>query len=478
VLPISARDAQPLLAALGGPIAPEGWRGALPLPYRLGPGPAKVRLQLAFDWTVAPLYNVVARLRGRELPDQWILRGNHHDAWVNGATDPVSGMAALLAEARAVGELARTGWRPRRTLVYAGWDGEEQGLLGSTEWAEHHADELRRKLVAYLNTDSNGRGILDAGGSPTLQPLVSEVAAEVRDPRTGASVLERSRAVLTVHGDDDDRKRVKATEGMPVYPLGSGSDYTPFLQHLGVAALNLGFGGEDHYGQYHSVYDSWDHYRQFMDPGFAHGVALAQVMGRITLRLADADVLPFDPAPLAAELAGWRTEVKELAERMRETTAEENRRVREGIYAAAADPAERWVVPPAREPVPFLEFAPLDNAVAAVEEAAQRHAAARAARLARGPLPAAVAARHDAAVMAFEPSLTRAEGLPGRPWYVHQAYSPGFYTGYGVKTLPIVREAIEQRQWGEVDARIAALAETLRGVAAAIDRATAVLEED
>ena len=477
VLPISARDAQPLLAAMGGPMAPRSWRGALPLPYRLGPGPAKVRLQVAFDWTEAPLYNVVAKLRGDELPDQWIVRGNHHDAWVNGATDPVSGMAAVLAEARAVGELARTGWRPRRTLVYAAWDGEEPGLLGSTEWVEHHADELRRKVVAYLNTDSNGRGLLGAGGSPTLQPLVTEVAAEVRDPLTGASVLERARAWLTVHGDDEDRALVAAREGMPLYPLGSGSDYSPFLQHLGVAALDLGFGGEDHYGQYHSVYDSFDHYRRFMDPGFDYGVALAKVLGRIALRLADADTLPFDPGPLAADLARWRTEVVELADERRKETEEENRRVREGIYAAAADPKERWIVPPAREAVPYLNFAPLDNAVAAVQEAAARHARARRERLAAGPLAGDAAARYDQALRALEPALTRAQGLPGRPWYVNQAYAPGFYTGYGVQTLPAVREAIEQRRWSEVEGQVENVAETLRGLAAAIDRATAVLEQ-
>ena len=477
VLPISARDAQPLLAALAGPMAPRDWRGALPLPYHLGPGPAKVRLQVAFDWTQAPLYNVIAKLPGRELPDQWIVRGNHHDAWVNGATDPVSGMAAVLAEARAVGQLARSGWRPRRTIVYAGWDGEEPGLLGSTEWVEHHRDELRRKVVAYLNTDSNGRGVLSAGGSPTLQPLVTEVASEVRDPLTGASVLERARAWLVVHGDDGDRERVKATAGMPVYPLGSGSDYTPFLQHLGVASLNLDFFGEDQYGQYHSVYDSYDHYARFMDPGFDYGVALAKVLGRLTLRLADADTLPFDPEPLAADLARWRTEVKELADERREETEEENRRIREGVYAAAADPKERWVVPEAREPVPFLNFAPLDNAVSAVQDAAARHAKAREDRLGRGPLAPAVAARYDEALRNLETALTRPQGLPGRPWFVHQAYAPGFYTGYGVKTLPAVREAIEQRQYGEVEGQVEAVAATLRGLAAAIDAATAVLEQ-
>ncbi|HET9767271.1 MAG TPA: M28 family peptidase, partial [Thermoanaerobaculia bacterium] len=230
VLPISARDAQPLLAAMGGPMAPEGWRGALPIPYHLGPGPAKVHLKLAFDWQVRPIYDVIAKLPGRELPDEWVMRGNHHDAWVNGATDPVSGLAAMLAEAKAVGMLAKGGWRPGRTIVYAAWDGEEPGLLGSTEWAEQHADELQRKLVVYMNSDSNTRGFLGVGGSHALEPFVNQVAADVRDPQTPRSVAERMRAWLTLQADEDwVKEAAKSGRDLPIAPLGSGSDYTPFL---------------------------------------------------------------------------------------------------------------------------------------------------------------------------------------------------------------------------------------------------------
>ncbi|HXT22492.1 MAG TPA: transferrin receptor-like dimerization domain-containing protein [Thermoanaerobaculia bacterium] len=477
VLPISARDAQPLLAAMSGPMAPEGWRGSLPLPYHLGPGPAKVHLKLVFDWQVRPIYDVIAKLPGRELPDEWVMRGNHHDAWVNGATDPVSGLAALLAEAKAVASLVRDGWRPGRTVVYAAWDGEEPGLLGSTEWAEQHAEELQKKLLVYMNSDSNSRGFLGVGGSHALEPLVNQVAAEVPDPQVSRSVLDRARAWMSLEDEEEwVRDAAKSGRDLPIAPLGSGSDYTPFLQHLGIASLDLGFGGEEHYGQYHSIYDSWDHYRRFGDPGFVYGAALAKVGGRLTTRLAEADLLPFDLQRLADTVGRYADEVQKLTAKMRDETTEENRRISEGVYAAAWDPKQTWVVPAAKEPVPYLNFAPLANAVERLKEAAGRHAKAVAARRAQGPMEPAAAAPYDQALMAIEHSLTRSEGLPGRPWFVHQVYAPGVYTGYGVKTLPAVREAIEQRKWQEAEQQIGVLAEVLRGAAAAVDKATAVLE--
>jgi N-acetylated-alpha-linked acidic dipeptidase len=474
VLPISARDAQPLLAALGGPMAPEAWRGALPMPYRLGSGPARVHLQLAFDWQVRPIYDVIARLPGGELPDQWVMRGNHHDAWVNGATDPVSGLAAMLAEAKAVGELARAGWKPRRTIVYAAWDGEEPGLLGSTEYAEQHAAELQQKLVVYINSDTNTRGFLGVGGSHALEPLVNAVASDVSDPLDRHTIAERMRAHVTLTGKPEEQEVARSSKDLRIDPLGSGSDFTPFLQHLGVASLNVGFDGEEQYGQYQSIYDSFDHYKKFGDPGFVYGVAMAQVAGRLTTRLADADVLPFDLQRLAETVGRYAAEVQKLASTMREETAEENRRIREGVYAAGWDPRETWVVPEPKEPVPFLNFAPLDNAVEALKAAAGRHAKAVASRQGAGNAPAPVA--YDQALIALERSLTSPKGLPGRPWFVHQVYAPGIYTGYGVKTLPAVREAIEQRRWSEAEAQMGVVAEVLRGAAAAVDRATAALE--
>lgn len=476
VLPISWQDAQPLLAALGGPVVPEGWRGALPITYHFGPGPAKVRLALSFDWQQVPAYDVIARLPGSELPDQWIVRGNHHDAWVNGATDPSSGMAAELAEAKALGALYRDGWRPRRTIVYAAWDAEEPGLLGSVEWAERHAEELTEKAVAYINTDSNSRGFLSAGGSHTLEALVNEVARDVVDPQTDVPVAERVRAALELHGDEAEQERARQPGDLPIAPLGSGSDYTPFLQHLGIASLNISFGGEGDYGQYHSAYDTFDHYRRFMDPGFQYGVALAQVGGRLVLRLANAELLPFTFQPLARTVSGYVDELEQLARTMRKETKIENRRIRDGVYELTWDPTETWVVPEPEEPVPFLNFAPLRNALTRLEANAKRYdSAVTAWREGERELDTEAAAELDRRLYRSERALTRSQGLPRRPWYIHHVYAPGFYTGYGVKTIPGVREAIEQRQWEEAEAQIGVAAEVLSAAAEAIDVAAATL---
>ncbi len=474
VLPISWADAKPLLAALAGPVAPQPWRGGLPITYRLGPGPAKVRVQLAFDWKLVPALNVIAVMKGAERPDEWVLRGNHRDAWVNGAADPVSGAVALMGEARAIGELAKAGFRPRRTLVYALWDGEEQGLLGSVEWAEHHAAELQAKAVAYVNTDSNSRGALGMGGSHSLQRLMNEIAGDVRDPKHGVPVAERLRAFDLVGADPAERQRALDRAELPLEALGSGSDYTPFLQHLGIAALNLGFGGEGHYGQYHSVYDSFDHYVRFMDPDFAYGVALAQVAGRATLRLAQAELLPFRGQALADTVAGYVDEVEALATRMRRDTAARNRAIAAGAFAVAAPPDETRVAPKPRPEVPHFNFAPLRNAVERLRGAARAwdEAAARG----TGAAPAA-RAKADALLIRLERALTRDEGLPGRPWFRHHVYAPGFYTGYGVKTLPGVREAIEERRDDAVEREVVRAAEVLVACAARLEEAARALAE-
>lgn len=466
VLPISAADAQPLLAALGGSLAPANWRGALPLTYRLGPGAAKVHLKLEFDWRLVPAYDVVAKLPGRDLPEQWVVRGNHHDAWVNGATDPLSGMVAVLEEARAVGALAKAGQRPRRTIVYAGWDGEEPGLLGSTEWVEFHAEELRQKAVAYINTDSTSRGLLDQGGSHSLERLMGQIGREVMDPVKGVSVAQRVKAGLILDGSPEARDR----RDLRLDPLGSGSDYTPFLQHLGIAALNLGFGGESDYGQYHSIYDTYDHYIRFMDPDFAYGTTLVKVAGRATLRLANAETLPFDFTALADTVGGYVKEVEELAERQKKDADERNRRLDEGAYAAADDARSTWNAPPRLEPGPFFNFAPLKNAHAALVAAAKAYDAALAAKGGAGG-----GAAVDRILLAAERSLTRPEGLPGRPWFQHFLYAPGQYTGYGVKTLPAIREALEQREFGRVESGIAATAAAIQALAEEIRKATAAV---
>ena len=338
VLPISYADAQPLMAALTGPVAPGDWRGGLPLTYHLGPGPAQVHLELAFSWDLEPAFNVIARLEGRERPDQWVLRGNHHDAWVNGAADPISGMVTLMAEAKAIGSLARSGWRPKRTIVFAGWDAEEPGLIGSTEWSEEHADELRERAVAYINTDSNGRGFLNMSGSHTLERFINEIARDVMDPQTGVSVFERRHARRLARGDSDD---LAATGDHRISALGSGSDYTPFLQHLGIASLNLGYGGESGGGSYHSIFDSFDHYTRFIDPTYEYGIALAQTAGRAVLRLADAELLPWDFTAFERTVSRYADEVMELTDDMRAETDRHNRLVQDSQFKLAADPTNR-----------------------------------------------------------------------------------------------------------------------------------------
>jgi len=446
VLPISYEDAQPLLEALGGPVAPDSWRGGLPVTYHIGPGPAKVRLKLAFDWKLTPAHNVIATLKGSEFPDQWVMRGNHHDAWVHGANDPVSGMVALMEEARAVGELYKEGHRPKRTIVYCAWDAEEPGLIGSTEWVEDHQAELQQKVVAYINTDGNGRGFFGAGGSHTLQAMVNEVADIVKDPQTDVSIKERRIARQLVSG---------GTDAFGLSALGSGSDYTPFIQHAGIASLNLGFGGENEGGEYHTIYDTYPHYKRFKDPEFAYGVALANTAGRIVLRLANAAVLPFEFKQWHTTVSGYLKEIMDETESMRSSVQKHNELVAKNAYELAADPREVFVKPKAREAIPYLDFSPVQNSLSELKNSIQ---ALESISLER--LPEVKKRALNEKLMHAEQVLTDARGLPRRPWFRHQIYAPGFYTGYGVKTLPGVREAIEQKDWKEAQEEILRLAAT------------------
>ena len=454
VLPISYGDAKPLLAALEGPVAPEGWRGALPITYRIGPGPAKVHLKLVFDWKLVPARDVVAKIEGSVWPDEWVIRGNHHDAWVNGAEDPVSGLVALLEEARALGSLVERGWRPRRTIVFCAWDGEEEGLLGSTEWAETHAAELSAKAVAYINTDGNGRGFLNAGGSHSLESLVTGAASAVEDPEKKMTVLARARLKQIAHEEKPEaRKAARDRSGLEIEALGSGSDFTPFLQHLGIASLNIGFGGEDDGGIYHSIYDSFSWYSRFADTDFAYARVLAQTGGTMTLRLANADVLALDFRAAAEAIARYVKEVGELADAKRQEIDEKNRRIEENLPWAVADPKKPFVAPKAEPAVPHFDFSPLQNASDSLTAAAGTYARAfDSAFLPGAPaIPPERLAALNAALRGFERSLTSEAGLPGRPWYKHFIYAPGIYTGYGVKTLPAVREPLEQKRWDEVN---------------------------
>ena len=478
VLPISYSDARPILEALGGPVAPPSWRSALPITHHLGPGPAEVHLEVEFDWNLEPAYNVIATMEGSEHPDQWIIRGNHHDAWVNGAQDPVSGMVALMEEARALSELRRAGWQPKRTVMYAAWDAEEPGLIGSTEWTETHIDELQDKVAVYINTDGYGRGFLQAGGSHTLEKFFNQVARDVIDPQKGISVADRRRASLLVNGDREAQSEAWERDDLRLAALGSGSDYTPFLQHLGIASLNIGYGGENQGGSYHSIYDSFDHYTRFGDPDFDYGIALAQTTGRTVLRLANAELLPFEFENLTDNVAGYVTEITELTDDMREETERENRLIREGRYAAFADPTETFVVPQPKDPVPYLNFAPLLNSTGRLEEAAANYGRALASfEQSNSSVSSELRQFLDQRLFQTERYMTREEGLPGRPWYKHQVYAPGFYTGYGVKTIPGVREAIEQRTWDEAEQQIGIASEMFERLADQIDQAANELTE-
>src|SRR5467141_2126674 len=480
VLPISYGDAQPLLAALAGPTAPEEWRGALALTYHVGPGPAKVHLSVKSDWSLKPLYDVIARIPGASAPDEWVIRGNHHDAWVNGAEDPISGQVPLLEEARAYGQLLKQGWRPRRTIIYAAWDGEEPSLLGSTEWVEAHADELATKGVAYLNSDTNGRGYIFMGGSHSLEKFINDVAREIDDPETTLTAWKRAQLRAIADASTADlRQEARQRADLRIDALGSGSDFTPFLQHIGVATLNLGFGGEGGGGIYHSIYDDFKWYTTFDDSSFVYGRALAQTVGTAVLRLADAEVVPYQFTAFGETVGRYVKEVEKLLQEKQDTVRERNRQLEEGVFGATADPREPSV-PPAREELPpYLSFAPLDNAVDALNRAAERYERAFGKAQASGgaALAKPEAQALNGTLRQSERALMSATGLPRRPWYRHQIYAPGFYTGYGVKTLPGVREAIEQKNWSEAEQQIAVTAQALAAHAGVVGRAAEQVEK-
>jgi N-acetylated-alpha-linked acidic dipeptidase len=477
VLPISYEDAQPFLAALEGRVVPADWRGALPLTYHFGPGPATAHLKVAFNWDIKRLYNVIARLPGSTFADEWIVRGNHHDGWVNGAEDPVSGMAPMLEEARAMGELRRRGWTPRRTIVYAAWDGEEPALLGSTEWVEQHGKDLAEHAVAYINSDGNGRGFLGVGGSHTLERFINGVARDVNDPEAGVSVWKRLQAHRIADGTDEERKDARARADLRIHALGSGSDYTPFLQHNGVPTLNIGFGGEDNdAGVYHSIYDDYYWHTHFGDGDEIYGRALAQTIGSAVIRLADADLLPFEFTGLSDTVNTYVKELQKLLEDRQKEVTERNRQIDDGVFAATKDPRRPVAAPPREEVPPALNFAPLQNAATRLERAAQRYTkaadAAGSKLAANGPVVREVNRR----LMQSERQLLDDEGLPKRPWYRHLLYAPGFYTGYSVKTLPGVREAIEQKQYDEVDREVARVRQALDRETSLVNEAAVALE--
>ncbi len=414
VLPLSYGDAQPILEQLTGPVVPPDWRGSLPLTYHAGPGATEVHIKTDYDWTTKPLYDVIATIPGTESPDRWVISGNHHDAWVNGADDPVSGASALLETARALATLKKQGWRPRRTIKIAFWDGEEFGLLGSTEWAEKHQIELKEKAIAYLNSDNTGKGWIHISGSHTLESFASEVASSIAQPGTSLTLLDASIHHPSGSGEEEEAPARKPEKPFQIGALGAGSDYVVFLDYLGVASMNEGFGGQQKSGIYHSVYDSIYWYTHFSDSSFADGQALAQYTTTALLRLADSSVLPFEFVRFANTLNGYLDEIEKQAQK-------------DGQQ---------------------INLGGLHEQVSALKQNGERYDALLERVMKKSTLDAGRINNLNQDLMRTERVLTRPEGLPNRPWYKHQIYAPGFYTGYGVKTIPGVREAVDSKNWG------------------------------
>ncbi|HEX5379986.1 MAG TPA: transferrin receptor-like dimerization domain-containing protein [Phenylobacterium sp.] len=484
VLPISYGDAQHFLQALEGNVVPANWRGQLPMTYHVGgTDAAKVHIAVKSDWSLKTVYDVVATLKGSDLPDQWVLRGNHRDGWVFGAADPLSGHVAMMAEAQAIGKLAAAGYRPKRTLVYLSWDGEEPGLLGSTEWAETHAEELKSKAVVYLNTDNSERGLFGAEGSHAYEHLITQAAGDVTDPETGVSVVQRARGALQVAASQpgaNEAVRAQAkvaadpSRDLPIGPLGSGSDYSAFIGHLGVASINLGFGGEgESGGVYHSAYDTWEHFTRFDDPGLVYSGTLAKIAGRLVLRLADSDLPLQRYGNFADTVATYNDELKRLADGKREAQVAQAKLIAADAYRLADDPTRTNGPPTPLSPVPFFNLAPLDNAVDHLKRSARAYDAALAARGA--DLSPAAKARLFEMQRVLEQSLTSEVGLPTRPWYRNLIYAPGKFTGYGAKTLPGVREAIEEERWTDADRYSVLTAQVIETYAGKLDAATKLI---
>ncbi|MEE3302757.1 MAG: transferrin receptor-like dimerization domain-containing protein [Candidatus Neomarinimicrobiota bacterium] len=480
VMPISYADALPLLKALKGPVVPNSWKGGLPITYHIGPGPTKVNLHLEFDWGLRTAYNPIGRLKGSVYPDEWIMRGNHHDGWAQGAADPISGMVSLMEEARAIGELVKTGWRPKRSLIYAGWDAEEPGLLGSTEWVEYHRDDIKEKMIAYINTDGTGVGYLSMGGSHSLEKFVNEIIREVKDPVHEVTLESRLRSRLRVreyNSSDYKDQKESDRDDLRLYPMGSGSDYTAFIHHAGVPSLNLGFGGESGGGSYHSIYDSYDHYKRFSDGEFQYGTTLAQVNGRLVMRLSEADILPFRFVNMVDNIGKFIDDNKQLAEDIKKHTQLRNKLLDNNDFTIARNPKKKYLAPDRLKQVPDFNFKTLEDAFDRLTTSAWNYEIALS-KHKKGSLSAEQKSELNVLLKDVEQALTSEKGLPRRDWFKNMIYAPGYYTGYGVKTLPGIREGLEERKWNEVRNYIEEIAKALDRASAKINSASKLLAAD
>ena len=479
VLPISYSDALPLLSALQGPVAPEEWRGALAITYHVGPGPAVVHLEVTSNWDIKPIYDVIATLPGAKSPDQCVIRGNHHDAWVNGADDPISGQAAMLEEARMLSMLRRQGWAPSRTIVYCAWDGEEPGLLGSVEWVETHLQELQSRAVAYINSDGSERGFLSAGGTQDLQDFISGVARAVADPETPLSVFERAHlAAIAKAKDADERSDLRKRSDLVLEALGDGSDFTAFQDYAGISTLDLSFGDEADGDQYHSIYDDFYWYTHFVDIDFTYGRALSQTAGTAVLRLADAEFVPVDYAPQARAIEKYAADLEKLLRDKQEEFTERNTELTEGVFAAINDPRRPMLTPPTETIPPFMNFAPLKNSISALHKSAEHFSDALNAFNTKGSprLPDESLTLINADLIHISRLFLNPRGLPERPWFKNQIYAPGAYTGYGAKPIAAIREYMDEKKWVEAEAQVPQVSQVLTAVAAGIDKASKDLQ--
>ncbi len=478
VLPISYSDATPLLSALKGPIAPEKWRGGLSITYHVGPGPAKVHLKVSSNWDMKPLYDVIATLHGSD-DGQWVVRGNHFDAWVNGAEDPISGQSALIEEARMLGELHRQGWVPKRTIIYCAWDGEEPGLLGSVEWVETHVDELKKHAIAYINSDSNNRGFIDTGGTQDLESFISGVAREIQDPETKMTAFERAHLESIASAKNpDERKERRNSHNLVVDALGDGSDFTAFQDFAGISTLNVEFGGEEDGTQYHSIFDDFYWYTHFVDTDFVYGRALAQTIGTAMMRLADADLIPVDYSPQAEAISKYETELEKLLKDKQDEFTERNLELQEGVFKATNDPRRPTQPPPAETVPPYMNFAPMKNAIDLLKKSADRYSKALSKWRDSGSpqLPTEKVELINADLIRIPRLFLNEKGLPERPWFKNQIYAPGAYTGYGAKPIAAVREYMDEKKWKEADAQIPGVAHVIENVASGINKAADDLE--
>jgi N-acetylated-alpha-linked acidic dipeptidase len=468
-LPISYEAATPILKALGGPNVPIGWQGGLPFAYHIGPGPVEVRFTIEMDYKVRTIWNVIATIKGESEPDRWVMIGNHRDAWVYGAVDPSSGTAATLEMCRAVGSAVKDGWKPRRTLVYASWDAEEYGLVGSTEWAEDHAEELDRKAVLMLNVDSAVSGAeLALGGVPSLRDLALDAADGVTDPRTGKTLralwMDRQRAAWANQEPVDlapaeASERVLARSG-PAFspqlgPLGSGSDYTAFVDHLGIPAFDAGFHG--HYGVYHSIYDDFFWMEKFGDPQFVTHATAARLYTLVAMRAAGAEVVPLRFTPYAEAIAGHLDELRRMAERK--------------ARSADKDPARP-------SPLAFEGLPDLVRSVEALRRRAAELDKATTALASRDGADPARLARVNDALTRVERAFLLKKGLPGRPWFKHAVYAPGLTTGYASWPLPGVRQALNDGDKAMLAEQVKALVERLDAADDAMRAASRAAEDN